>query len=191
VNKLKTWTEPDGRMRVCAIDPALRNDGFGIAIGYKDGNDFVIDGATRFIKKTGEPYVKPSEIKEFLERVVNTYGITHLIHDTWMFPEIIEMMENKYGVTCIKHIVGFEDYKRWWEMQDGKLEGTLNITYDRVLEREASNVFVKDGKRPTVDHPSNGTKDIADCVCNILWLLTNDEYYGITGKQPIYFYNVF
>ena len=184
-NKLETLESEDRIQRVLAIDPAVRNDGFGMACGYKEGNHYVIDGVTRFMKTEGEAYISPSEVRDLIMNAVVNLNIDTLIFDIWMYPELIEILDKRMGVECIKHIVRFEDYKRWVELQEGHLNKEdgykLDIVFNEVLFNEAKMLIVKniDGN-PKVDHRANTTKDVSDCICNVLWHLTN------TGDRIIY-----
>ena len=179
-NRLENIYSNDSIQRVLAIDPAVKNDGFGMACGYRHNDEFFVDGAIRFMKVDGEAYISPSEVKELVMRAVVALNIDTVIFDIWMYPELIETLDKRMGINCIKHIVRFEDYKRWVELQEGHLNKedgyNLNVVYNEVLFNEAKMLIVKNIEgTPKVDHRSNTTKDICDCVCNVLWYLTNNQ----------------
>lgn len=161
------------RCRVLAIDPAVKNDSFGMAVGYLDqAGHPVVDGVTKFRKSDGDAFLRPSEIREFLDRVIPALGVNVLIHDTWMFPELLEYVQTKYGVMTVKHIVRKEDYDRWREMQSN---GTVRVVYDEELKREAERLIVVNENHPRTDHPFGGSKDMADCVANVIWYLSTQK----------------
>jgi len=139
-------------LRVLAIDPAVRNDAFGLAFGYlsEDGT-VVVDGAYRFTREIDQPFISPREIKEYLKDIILRYNIFAVVFDTWMYPELIEWMRDDLGLIVVQHIVKKEDYDRWKEMQD---EGTVKVCEYDVLRKEAESLLVINDKR--VDHPYGG-----------------------------------
>lgn len=171
-NVLQGGVDPT-KCRVLAIDPAVKNDSFGMACGYLDlAANPVVDGVIKFRKSEGDVFLRPSEIRDFLDRIIPALGINILIHDTWMFPELIEYVQTKYGVMTVKHIVRKEDYDRWREMQSS---GTVKVVHEEELKKEAERLIVVNEKNPRTDHPFGGSKDMSDCVANVIWYLTTQE----------------
>lgn len=167
--------------RVMAIDPAYKNDAFAVAVGYRRGNHIIIDGVKRFTKMDDwDAIIRPSDIRLFIEENVRKLNVISFIHDTHMYPEILESMKYKFGIQPIQHHSLNEDYNRWREYQDHRLNDiTLTVVYNEFLEREARGLLVqKQGQSGKVrtDHPHGGAKDISDAVCNCIWFLgTNGE----------------
>ena len=160
----------DNIIRVCAIDPAVTNDGFGIATGYlAPSGQIVVDGITKFQKTEGMSTISPKEVREFLDDKISKLNIDILIFDTWMYPELLEHVSDDLGVETIKHIVRKDDYDRWRELQSAQL---CEVVYDDYLKMEAQQLVVKNEKR--VDHPISGSKDMADCVANIMWYISSN-----------------
>ena len=158
-------------IRVMAIDPAVRQDAFGVAVGYRDIDDsIIIDGAWRF-QRTDRAYISPKEIRQWMEKVIDRLNVAVLIFDTWMFPELIEWAEQDLGLIVVKHIVTKQDYDRWRELQQA---GRLKLCNYDVLKTEAESLIVINERR--VDHPIGGSKDVADCVANIIWYLETQEW---------------
>lgn len=154
------------RVRVMAIDPAVRQDAFGVAVGWKDIDDtIIVDGAWRF-QRTDRAYISPREIRQWMEDAISRLNVAVLVFDTWMFPELIEWAEQDMGLIIEKHIVTKQDYDRWRELQQS---GRLRICKYDVLQREAESLLVVNERR--VDHPLGGSKDVADCVANVIWYL--------------------
>ena len=176
-NVLETMkVSPFPVIRVMAIDPAVKNDGFGIAVGRVDNNGgFIVDGVKKFVKEEGDPYISPIEIRAFLEKAIEKLNVNHFVYDTWMFPDLVEHVKIKYGIEGIKHIVGKEDYDRWREMQNNP-ENPVTVVHNDDLRREAEALVVTDsGSKPRVDHPFGGSKDMADCVANVIWFLSTQN----------------
>ncbi len=167
-NVLHTMVSPNpSTQRVCAIDPAVMNDAFGIAVGYMHNGRYIVDGVTKYRRGENSPFISPKDISDYLDKVYKMLGVSVLIHDTWMFPEIIENAQNKYGIRTEKHVVRKEDYDRWREFQQA---GLVDVVSNDELVTEAKSLVVVNEKR--VDHPFKGSKDMADCVANVLWCLS-------------------
>jgi hypothetical protein len=81
---------------------------------------------------------------------------------------------DKYGIELVKHNVGKEDYDRWRDMQNNP-NTPLTVVFDDDLKMEAEALVVTDTARPRVDHPSTGSKDMADTVANVIWFLNGME----------------
>ena len=176
------YRDPMPTMRVMAIDPAVKNDCFGVAVGRRrnDGT-VVVDGAIKWRKKEGDIIIKPSEIKKFLEEAIVRLGIHTLVFDVWMFPDVIEMAQNM-GLNCQKHIVMKEDYDNLRSLMS---QQKCSVVYDLELKKELDELEIKGEKR--VDHPLNGSKDCADCVANVVWALTGMEQPEMLINLPVVF----
>lgn len=166
------------RFHVLAIDPATKNDSFGIACGYKNSDGtLTIDGVWKFQKREGDMFIMPSDIRNFLDKAIPQLGVSCLVHDTWMFPDILEHVMRRWGVPIEKHVVKKPDYDRWRSFQES---GQAKVVYDDNLKWEAERLNVVGEK---VDHPYAGSKDMADCVANVMWYLT--EYKPIDLKPGV------
>jgi hypothetical protein len=158
------------RPRVMAIDPALKNDAFGLAVGYR-GEDGIIhvDGVLKYRKREGDITISPKEIKGFVKKAITLLGVGTLIYDIYMFPDILEMAESM-GVMTQQHIVRKADYDTLRSLMEQKM---CDVVYDAELKKEFEELENKSEKR--CDHPLHGGKDAADCVANIAWFLTTNE----------------
>lgn len=158
--------------RVMAIDPAVKKDAFGIACGYRHrSGKIIIDGVHRFQKKEGNIMIMPSEIKGYLNRVLPTLNVKVFLHDTWMYSDIIEEILHK-GIRTEQHIVSYDDYSRWLDLESNE---KLNVVYDDVLRLECDKLIVFPGAKPKIDHPSTGSKDMADSVANCIQYIYNNK----------------
>lgn len=167
-NVLENMFIADPRVsRVLSIDPAVKNDGFGVACGYSLNGRIVIDGVYKFKRQGDDPFISPTDIKDFLHRAYKYLNINALIYDTWMFPEIIEEATTQFGITTSRHIVYKEDYDRWKSLQSA---GIIDVVANEELASEVNSLIIVNEKR--VDHPSQGSKDMADAVANTIWYLS-------------------
>lgn len=174
------------KYRVLAIDPAARNDSFGIACGYRmQSGGLVVDGVHKFRRMEGDAFIRPSEISAFVFNAIDRLNISALIYDTWMFPELIENVGNR-GVECIKHIVMKEDYDRWRELQN-RDDDYLTVVFDEDLKIEANDLVIINpgGSKPKTDHRFGGSKDMADCVANVIWYHETHELTSVITPTVI------
>ena len=163
--------------RVLAVDPAATKDRFGMATGRIDQNDKIwVDGIGYMEKRYGESYLRESEVIDFLSIAIPKLNINTFIFDAWMFPGIVEYVDDKIGLEIIKHVVSkTEGYDKWANLQESYGE-SLEIVHHDIMKEEAERLqIVKRGNTHNVNHPSNGTKDISDCVANIIWYYTSDD----------------
>lgn len=187
INKMKGKVSP----HVMAIDPAWRNDSFGIGCGYYKNSEIVIDGVRKFQKlNSDEEYIRPSDIRNFIIPAIEALNVDTFLYDTDLTPELVEYINDELGVEVIKHIVTKEDYDRWRELQDGGFDTGLRVVYDDFLESECNQLIVQvtdTGKRRT-NHTSYSTKDIADTVANCIWYLQGYEpEYKFSPLGPMIF----
>lgn len=178
VLKDRSYRDKAPVIRVMSIDPAVRNDAFGIACGYMNFNgDIIIDGVTKFVKEEGDAFISPSDVENFIFEAIPRLNVNHFVYDTWMFPNLIEDVQVKYGIIAEKHIVEKENYDMWRGLQESPGDFKLMVVEDEDLKREADSLIVKsqDTKIPKVDHPFTGSKDMCDTVANCIWYLTTTQ----------------
>jgi len=171
---------------VMAIDPAYRNDSFGIAVGYRVGEHIIIDGVKRFEKiASNEAFIKPSDIRNYILEWINKLHVQAFIFDTDMYLETLEEVKN-HGIELVKHVAGIDAYSQWLELNDGIGPYQLDVVHDELLLREARQLVKKQTATGKIkpDHPWNGSKDVSDCVANCIWYLTSHET-GATYKPVI------
>lgn len=166
---------------VLSVDPAYRNDSFGIACGYNDGNLIIVDGVKKFQKDpdSDEKYVKPSEVEEFILKWISELNVYTFIYDVDLILSTVEKLEHEYGIECIKHIANAESYGMWASLNSGIGEYKLSIPYDEYLKRECQQLTKAElpSGKVRIDHPNtkSGSKDLADCVSHVIWYLSTQE----------------
>lgn len=160
------YTARSPYIHVMAIDPAVKNDAFGMACGYIDNTGrFIVDGAIAFRRTDGEVILRPSTVKDFLRKKFPQLNVVVFIHDTWMFPDISEMAIYDFGIIDEQHIVKKKEYDI---VRSLMLSGQCDIVYNRELKLELEALEVTKAATPNVNHPSTGSKDTADCVANVV-----------------------
>lgn len=142
--------------RVLAIDPAYKNDSFGVACAYRVGDQIIVDGVYKF-QKMGDidAYILPSDIKNFILKAVRSLNVVAFVHDIYMYPEILEAIQYEIGLDPIMHQVAKEDYDRWRELQEKLHPIDLQVVFDEDLKEECEQLFITQtpGGKPKVDHP--------------------------------------
>lgn len=160
---------------ILAIDPAATNDKFGISIGYYDYTigKIVIDGVMTLQKEEHEEFLSPKYVRECIDKIIDQAYVTTLIYDIYMYTEIIEHCQSVRGIEIVKHNVDKQDYDRIKEKQSFN---QIEIVYDEYLQYEFKNLVTKKlATKVRVDHSPTSSKDMADCVANIVWYLTEQE----------------
>ena len=150
---------------IIAIDPALKNDAFGISIGHLENSEVVIDGSFRF--KPGHGFeLSPLEVKTFLLKIISAFKPSVLLTDVWYFPETLEAVKDA-GVSVVTHIVKKTDYDL---LKERIYTNTIKLPRYNILYEELANLQVVNPKR--VDHTHSGSKDVSDTVANIVQFLS-------------------
>jgi len=147
---------------VLSGDPAEKRDAFGICLGHKEGDSFVIDGMIRFLPKGTE--IDPVHIKTFLSKLADAFPISYAVFDTWDYPEARRELMRK-GVKVVQHFVKKEDYD---VLKQKLYERKVRLPFYSVFDQEMKNL-VDTGRK--IEHPRGGSKDVADAVANCVWML--------------------
>ena len=175
--------------RVLSIDPAFKNDSFGIGCGYRDGDRIVIDGVSKFQKNAdkGEEYILPSDIRNYITSAIPALNIGTFIYDAFLTPELVEYVQYEVGLEVVQHIVKKPDYDRWRELQEGHCITKLDVVYNDYLEDECNQLIVTstDTGKPRTDHTKYSSKDVADTVANCIWYLESDDANPVGNWMPI------
>lgn len=152
---------------VLSGDPALKHDGFGLALSRMDGENFYVDGLYNFKAdpRKGVLELSPLNIKNTIKKVAKGAGVIAAVFDTWMFPEMQEEIQ-MMGIPVYNHIVRKEDYDAVKELFYTQ---KLNICDFPEVMDEFKDLRLIRGKK--VDHPKSGSKDVSDSVANSIWLL--------------------
>jgi len=148
-----------------AGDPALKHDRFGLALGHKEEDTIIIDGALAI---GAEREINPIEVQKFILKIADHFTLREAVFDTWYYPETLELLRAQ-GTRVENHIVKKQDYDNFKRLvyQQKVLLPNYNIL------REEFATLITTGKK--VDHPRRGSKDVADAVVNCVRLLSRQE----------------
>lgn len=147
-----------------AGDPGFANYAFGFAMGHREGDQYIIDLMHRFYNPHGEiDATDPRTLVDDLKAagfVMGKFGF-----DTWQFPETIQHIRS-LGIETVRETVDLAMYSFLKELcYSGKI--TL-YRHEYALEEIKSLELVRGNK---VEHRSEFSKDIADAVAHVCWLL--------------------
>jgi len=164
---------------ILAGDPSGRMDSFGIALGYKEVNDFYIIGTTRveptkvYIESSGSKIldgkkpsmeVNPLEVQAIILSVADELRCNHIIFDTWNYPLLQKELTLK-GCHVYNNVVKIGHYEVLRKIQYGD---RIHVAYNSVLSREWKQLVQINARK--IDHPKLGSKDIADSICNVIYV---------------------
>ncbi len=182
--KFKEWfTCADKERRYAHIDLGLKKDACGIVVGRADGFDFV-DGEKRpkvfvdlimRIKAPENGEILFSEVRQVLYSLIDRgFNLKYVTFDGWQSADSIQILKTK-GIEA-----EIQSVDRTTEPYD-TLKALLHnnaINFYRYTvkneKREDVNIFEKEymslelikGKK--VDHPENGSKDVADAMAGMV-----------------------
>jgi len=163
--------EPRSTYYVLAGDPAIRHDAFGLAVGHKEGDEFIIDGAFAFKPEHGE--ISPRRVHDFIIKIASVLPVRLAVFDTWHFALTQDMLRRK-GIRVVNHVVKRQDYDALKELLH---LGKITLPDYPQLFRELSQLIVLPSGK--ISEPRGGHKDVADAVCNVIWGLKQRRAYSL------------
>lgn len=162
---LREWFHPLHNVPYAtAGDPAYKNNAFGIAMGHREGEQYVIDLMHRFYNPYGE--IDASAPRNLIDSLKAAgFLILKFGFDTWQFPETIAHIRT-LGIDTVKSTVdlGMHSF-----MKELFYSGKLTVYRHEFALEEIKSLELVKGKK--VDHRSGFSKDIADAVAHVCWLL--------------------
>jgi len=152
-----------------AGDPAVKNDAFGLALVHDEKDNVIVDFVHRFKPPEGQiGEIDAEKVKKFILSVANHFPLRTFIIDTWQYPETIQAIE-RAGIFVKQHTVKKPEYDC---LKEYIYTGKIKIPENEKLFDELKSLELVRGIR--VDHPKNGSKDMADALANAVWELKED-----------------
>lgn len=153
-----------------AGDPAVKNDSFGMCLGHKepDGDKykFVVDFVHR-IRPALE--VDPAEVAWLVDQIKRRFNVRWFIIDQWNYPETIAKVRAS-GIDVEFNTVRKEQHDKLKECWYTKKCDCYEFPF---LKKELTNLEIH--RSTKVDHPRDGSKDVADAVANACWKVMTIE----------------
>ena len=139
-------------------DPASVGDGFGLCLAHKTIDDMIIyDGITVFKPERGHE-IDPLVIARMVKKIVQVVPVEFYAFDIYMYNELRSAV-NDLGIEPVQHQLRLPD----WEALKERIDtNRINGPYLKYMEKEMSDLKIISGK---VNHPSGGSKDMMDAVC--------------------------
>jgi len=171
--------DPDGDYYLHG-DPAARNDAFGLALGHRPGKDkVVLDLVYAF--EAGEGEIDVEEVKNvILELVRRGFRIKKATFDTWGAVVVWQALKAK-SITVENLWVLKEQHDA---LKQVIYQGNLEGQFPAKLRDELRQLVLEKGSK--VDHPSGGSKDMADAVAAVTFHCMQEEPVEVAsaGKDP-------
>lgn len=176
-----------GSQKVIGLDIAYAGDRYGLCMlhihdAHGEGNlqeltywvDFVVG-----IKPPKGKQLKLYQVREFIIELIQMgIGVEMVVSDSFQSTDTLQLLE-KQGVKTIMNSV---DRKKdaYFALRNAIIDDRIKIPHNEILYKEL--VFLKEDNKK-IDHPASnpdgslGSKDLADAVCNALWIAqTKLEY---------------
>ena len=160
-------------------DPAARNDAFGLSIAHRLGNRVIIDLAHAFEAVAGE--IDVNEIKNIiLELIKRDFKIKKATFDTWGVVVVWQALRAKGIKPENLYVLKEQHDELKLAIYDDYLEGH----FPGKLKDEIKALLLLKGMK--VDHPSGGSKDMADATAAVTWHCMQEESLEVAsgGKEP-------
>lgn len=174
-------------------------DGYGVCLAHREivegprGEKYVrpvIDFSFRFTGRMfEEKQVQMVAIEKLIKRLIHNYGYNIKIFsfDGWNSASLTQWISNTYkdAIVYDRAIVGFKEYESLRSALSGEAppssgkgdkenNGGIDIPWHPILFEELKGL--REDRRttpPRIDHPNNGSKDIADTVARAVHIAKN------------------
>ena len=150
-------------------DPAVKNDAFGLSIGYQDINgNIVVVGSTVFKAAKGEE-INTDEIRKILKELLEAFPIRFYLFDVYLHSELQSMVRG-YSVQTIQNTLDVND---WILLRNDLYDDKAKVPYSEYLFKEFNELLLIKNKK--IDHPRSGSKDMADSACQVVSYIRREE----------------
>lgn len=201
--KFAPWftNKGDPRKRVCHVDLAYspEGDALGMAMGYVDKlvevddeeKPYIIIDFLLRVKATPGTEIMLSDIRRIIYdlRDVRRFRLKKVTYDGFQSTDTLQQLRKKRfeaeNVSVDKSVLPYEDLRE--AIYEGRIEFPKYMTYVNLGDTDLVEIAYKEltelsVQRNKVDHPVNGSKDIADCLAAVTYTLMGDRQYrkGVT-----------
>jgi hypothetical protein len=171
---------------IITLDLGLKNDRAALSITHKEELKLVIDFSTEwFPNREREVIVDFKDIEVFIGEVKNRIRVAGVYFDQWNSAGIIQNLRN-IGLPSSDYRLTFQDYKNMLDKIYGyEVEFYMDIEKDMIQlannkNISASQLLIKEIKelqllKDKVDHPKEGSKDLADTIVGAVKVLFAEE----------------
>jgi hypothetical protein len=152
-----------------AADPAIKNDAFGLSIGYLGNDDVVyVVGSTVFKAARGEE-INTDDIANILKRLIQTFPVSVYIYDVYLHNTLLDLVR-LHSVRTEHNIVNLND---WILTRNDLYLERASVPHSEYLFRELNELLLI--KNQKVDHPRSGSKDMADTAAQLISFVRREQ----------------
>lgn len=168
-NKLDIRNYPNATSWYIAADPSVKNDGFGLSVGYLGTDDKVyIIGSTVFKANKGEE-ISTEVVADIIKRLITIFPIEYYIYDVYLHSQLLDLVRQN-SVQTQHHIVNLND---WITTRSNLYDGNASVPQSAYLFKEFNELLLI--KNQKVDHPRHGSKDMADTAAQVISFVRREQ----------------
>lgn len=160
---------PDANYYILGLDPSVKNDGFGISLGYLSTDDKVkIVGSTILTAARGDE-IKTADAEALITPICKVLPIKMMVFDIYMHSQLHDIARDN-GANVYQHNLDLGD---WIMTRNDLYDGQAEVPYSEFLFKEYRELMVLNGKK--VDHPRSGSKDQADSTGQVISYIRREQ----------------
>ncbi len=149
-----------------AGDPAFKNDRFGLAMAYFHPEEGLKIPIAHYFEPHGGTIaeIDAEKVVNYIKDIISKHNVSLFITDIWNYPSALKEIR-KAGVKIEQNNVQKKEYDALKEqIYEAAREGRKLLPPNEILIKELKQLELHQGAR--IDHPSHGSKDVADAVAN-------------------------
>lgn len=160
---------PDYQEWYLAVDPAIKNDAFGLSVGYL-GNDDVIHivGSTVFKAARGEE-INTNDVADIINRIIQVFPVGAYVYDIYLHNTLLDLVRRD-SIRTEHHILNLND---WIMCRNDLYLGRAFVPRSKYLFKEFYELLLI--KNQKVDHPRSGSKDMADTAAQLISFVRREQ----------------
>jgi len=192
--------------RFCHIDLGTTNDACGICIGHiaevkevkrRQESDekievvqetapvIVADLVLRIIPPLDEE-IQIEDVRQILYDLQQLVGFrfVRITYDQWQSKDSMQLLKRRFGADIVGYLSVDRTDDQYNVLKVAINEGRFKCYHYEPFFREVRQL-IRDPKTGKVDHPANGSKDVADAVAGMVWNATTYEMWMTAGGEPL------
>lgn len=186
----------DPRKRVAHVDLAFSPDGdaLGMAMGYveklvtvdEEEKPYIIIDFLLRVRAAPGTEIMLSDIRRIIYELRDDrrFRLKKVTYDGFQSTDTLQQLRKKRfeaeNVSVDKHVLPYEDLRE--AIYERRIEFPKYMTYLKIGDTEQVEIAYKEltelsVQRNKVDHPANGSKDVADTLAAVVYTLMGDRQY--------------
>jgi hypothetical protein len=150
-------------------DPSIKNDGFGLSIGYlgTDDNIYIV-GSTVFKAARGEE-INTQDVAAIIKRLITVFPVRFYVYDIYLHNTLLDLVR-LHSISTEHHIVNLND---WILARNDIYQERAQVPHSKILFKEFNELLLI--KNQKVDHPRSGSKDVADTAAQLISFVRREQ----------------